>query len=72
MFIVETAFTEKGKTSRPEELDHPLHLSRAIILNGIVKLSAFDQKFGNTGIHNSLIVQYSGSGPEVENQSNLT
>jgi len=39
---------------------------------GIVKLSEFDQKLGNTRIHNSLIVQHSGYWPEVENQPNLT
>ena len=41
-------------------------------IDGIVKLSEFDQKLGNPRIHNSLIVQYSGYWPEVENQSNLT
>ena len=41
-------------------------------LVGIVRLSEFDQKLGNTRIHNSLIVQHSGSWPEVENQANLT
>jgi len=41
-------------------------------LIGIVKLSEFDQKLGNTRIHNSLIVQHSGYWPEVENQPNLT
>ncbi len=40
--------------------------------NGIVKLSEFDQKSGNTRIHNSLIVQHSGSWPEGENQPNVT
>ncbi len=34
---------------------------------GIVKLSEFDQKLGNTRIHNSLIVQHSGYWPELEN-----
>ena len=38
----------------------------------IVKLSEFEQKLGNTRNHNSLIVQHSGSWPEVEKQSNLT
>jgi len=39
---------------------------------GIVKLSEFDQKFGNTRLHNSLIIQDSGSWPEGENQPNST
>jgi hypothetical protein len=39
---------------------------------GIVKLSEFDQKLGKTRIYNSLIVQHSGSWPEVENQPNST
>ena len=39
---------------------------------GTVKLSESDQKFGNTRIHNSLIVQHSGSWFEVENLPNLT
>ena len=39
---------------------------------GIVKLSGFEQKLGNTQIHNSLIVQHSGYWPEVENQLSLT
>ncbi len=39
---------------------------------GIVKLSEFDQNLGNTGIHNSLIVQHSDSWHEVENQPNST
>jgi len=43
-----------------------------VVLDGIVKLSEFDQKLGNTRIHNSLIVQHSGYWPEVENQPNLT
>ena len=34
---------------------------------GIVKLSEFEQELGNTQIHNSLIVRYSGYWPEVEN-----
>jgi len=38
---------------------------------GIDKLSEFDQKLGNTRIHNSLIIQHSGYWPEVENQPNL-
>ncbi len=40
--------------------------------DGIVKLSKFDQKLGNTRIHNSLIVRHSSSWPEAENQPNLT
>ena len=40
--------------------------------HGIVKLSDFDRILDNTRIHNSLIVQYSGCRPEVENQPNLT
>jgi len=36
-------------------------------VDGIVKLSEFDQKLGNTRIHNSLIVQHSGYWPELEN-----
>jgi hypothetical protein len=39
---------------------------------GIVKLSEFEQKLGNTRIHNSLIVQHSEYLPEVENQPNVT
>ncbi len=39
---------------------------------GIVKLSEFDQKLGNTRIHHSLIIQHSGSWPEGENQPTLT
>ena len=39
---------------------------------GIVKLSKFDQKLGNTRIHNSLIFQHSCYRPEVENQPKLT
>jgi hypothetical protein len=35
---------------------------------GIVKLSEFEQKLGNTRIHNPLIIQHSGCWPEVENQ----
>jgi len=45
---------------------------RGITIDGIVKLSEFDQKLGNTRIHNSLIVQHSGYWPELENQPNLT
>jgi len=41
-------------------------------LEGIVKLSEFDQKLGNTQSHNSLIVHHSGYWPEVENQPKLT
>jgi hypothetical protein len=40
--------------------------------NGIVKFSEFGQNFGNTRIHNSLIVQHSGCWPEVENQPTVT
>jgi hypothetical protein len=39
---------------------------------GIVNLSEIAQKGGNTRIHNSLIVQHSGSWPEGENQPNVT
>jgi len=39
---------------------------------GIVKLSEFEQKLGQTRMHHSLIVQHSGYGPEVENQPTLT
>ncbi len=39
---------------------------------GIVRLSEFDRKLGHTRIHHSLIVQHSGSWPEVETQPNLT
>ena len=41
-------------------------------LTGIFKLSEFDQKLGNTRMHNSLIVQHSDCWPEVENQPKLT
>ena len=41
-------------------------------MTGIVELSEFEQKLVNTQIHNSLILQHSGSWPEVENQPNLT
>ena len=40
--------------------------------DGTVKLSESDQKFGNTRIHSSLIVQHSGYWLVVENQPNLT
>ncbi len=33
---------------------------------GIVKLSEFEEKLGHARLHNSLIVQDSGSWPEVE------
>jgi len=33
------------------------------VADGIVKLSEFEQNLGNTRIHNSLIVQHSGTGP---------
>jgi|GEM_PF-2713841 len=39
---------------------------------GIVKLSEFEQNLGNTRIHKSLIVQYSGYRPKVGNHPNLT
>jgi len=39
---------------------------------GILKLSEFDQKLGNTGIHHSLIVQHSGYWAEGDKQPNLT
>jgi hypothetical protein len=39
---------------------------------GIVKLSEFEQKLGNTRIHNPLIIQYSGCWPEVANQPTMT
>jgi hypothetical protein len=39
---------------------------------GIVKLSEYEKKLGNTRIHNSLIIQHSGCWPEVENQLTLT
>ena len=41
-------------------------------MDGIVKLSEFDQKIGNPRIHNALIIQHSGYRPEVKNQPNLT
>ena len=41
-------------------------------VDGIVKLSEFDQKLGNTRIDSSLIVQHSGYWPEVENHPNST
>ncbi len=50
--------------------DSPAYFAKARA--GIVKLSEFDQKRGKTRIHNSLIVQHSGCGPEVENQPKLT
>jgi hypothetical protein len=40
--------------------------------NGIVKLSEFDQKRGQTRMQHALIVQHSGYWPEVENPPNLT
>jgi len=42
------------------------------VTSGIVKLSEFDRKLGNTRIHHSLIVPQSGYWPEAENQPNLT
>ena len=47
------------------------HISLHNTLFGIVKLSEIEQKLGNTRIHNSLIVQHSGSWLAVENQPNL-
>ena len=40
-------------------------------MDGIVKLSEFEQKLDNTRIHNSLIVHHPGYWPEVENQPTL-
>ena len=42
------------------------------VQQGIVNLNGFDEKLGNTGIHESLIIQNSGYWLEVENQSNWT
>jgi len=58
----------------PEEL---IHLNDVGKLrrkedNRHCQVKGFDQKFGHTRIHHSLIVQHSGCWPEVENQPNLT
>jgi len=52
------------------EFDH-FFVRKVMLVKGIVNLSEFDQKLGNTRIPNSLIVQHSGCWPEVENQPNL-
>ena len=39
---------------------------------GIVKLSEFEQKLGDTRIHHALIVQHTGSWAEGDNQPTLT
>jgi ubiquinone/menaquinone biosynthesis C-methylase UbiE len=51
---------------------HVRRLTSEETINGIAKLSEFEQKLGNIRIHNSLIVQHSGCWPEGENQPNLT
>jgi len=58
-----------------EIISHAVWLYHRFCLSfreGIVKLSEFEQKLGNTRIHNPLIVQHSGYWPEVENLPNLT
>jgi len=66
----EGAFPGKGHQTAEQAEPHRLRAENRRLRYR--KLNEFDQKLGNSRIHNPLIVQHSGSWPLVEIQLNLT
>jgi hypothetical protein len=63
---------QQRENTRRKRFFRVITAALVLVSVGIVKLSEFDQKRGQTRIHNSLIVQDSGYWPETENHPNLT